>query len=182
MKMRLPQINLPLACITACLYFTCVSASWAHGPTRALGMIIFHPTTSSAYMDLRVGVDLYGKTTDIDGDHLIPPTEWSQAKSKVEKIMREGVELGSPETSAPFKIKSLKVDLLETLEVQSQFEFELQPTTGTYQLRLGFMKNLIGLEPTQLSVWSDAKMIKPVELVWFHRPLVVPANLALGKK
>ena len=157
-------------------------AVWAHGPTRAIGMLVFHPTTSTAMLDLRVGIDLYGRTTDLDGDHLIPPDEWSKAASSVEKIMREGVALAAGETSDSFHIRSLKVELLDTFEVQSLFEFDAPETTSSYQLRLGFMKKITGLEPTQLSVWRDEKMIRPVELIWFHKPLVIPASAVTGKK
>ena len=158
------------------------SSVWAHGPTRAVGILVFHPTTSTAMLDLRVGVDLYGRTTDIDGDHLIPPSEWTNAASSVEKIMREGVALGVTETSNTFHVRSLKVALLDTFEVQSLFEFDTPATTSSYELRLGFMKNIKALEPTQLSVWKDQTMIRPIELVWFHRPLIIPVSSVTGKK
>ncbi|MGI8907361.1 MAG: hypothetical protein ACR2IE_12825 [Candidatus Sumerlaeaceae bacterium] len=143
-------------------------SGYCHGPTSVIGTITL--STSSAMLDLRVGVGLLHQYVDPNDDSVVSPAEWGQSSETLRLLATAKITMTAE--GRTIVARPLHVSVTSGAEVKFDLQFDLSAAPATVFLSAPFINQLPGAPPATLSI-SDANkhVLVPAQFTWFDKPL-----------
>ncbi len=141
----------------------------AHESTACIGSITYRD--AKATLDLRIGMGLLDKITDLNDDASVSRDEWNTASGALKTWFLTGIAVRWGENVARPQVKELT--MTDGSEVKLIAEFDLTGASPKIGLTLPILKKIKGVPPASIAVWQGDKMITPPQLLFYGREVAI---------